>query len=219
LLVAVHDVDARRDLVFCVIAEPRRRGLVRRPTIEAAEARKAEVMDLAGVARDHLVDAITASLSVPLATASHCVTFSPDSYWRGETHRTCDRPASLWRLFEELAFLDVEQVILVSAAPDETGPHMLAAPRMDGRGRLGEYLRSSEAALVRDITAALQGTLRLFAIRPLHNPVGPFEFLGGFDDRSDRSQPLAELLARGYEDAYRQFVEPIVGASGDRVGG
>ena len=30
--------------------------------------------------------------------------------------------------------------------------------------------------------------------------------------------PLAELMGRGYEDAYRQFVEPVVGASGERVG-
>jgi hypothetical protein len=25
-------------------------------------------------------------------------------------------------------------------------------------------------------------------------------------------------MARGYEDAYLQFIEPVVGASGDRVG-
>jgi len=41
---------------------------------------------------------------------------------------------------------------------------------------------------------------------------------GGFDDRSDRRQPLGELIARGYEDAYHQFIEPIVGGSGERVG-
>jgi hypothetical protein len=25
-------------------------------------------------------------------------------------------------------------------------------------------------------------------------------------------------MSRGYEDAYRQFIEPVVGASGERVG-
>jgi len=25
-------------------------------------------------------------------------------------------------------------------------------------------------------------------------------------------------MTRGYEDAYHQFIEPVVGASGDRVG-
>ncbi len=59
---------------------------------------------------------------------------------------------------------------------------------------------------------------RIFTIRPAHNPLGPFDFSGGFDDRSDRRQPLAELISRGYEDAYHQFIEPVVGASGERVG-
>ena len=31
-------------------------------------------------------------------------------------------------------------------------------------------------------------------------------------------QELTELMSRGYEDAYHQFIEPVVGASGDRVG-
>ena len=34
----------------------------------------------------------------------------------------------------------------------------------------------------------------------------------------DRRQPLGELMNRGYEDAYHQFIEPVVGASGERVG-
>jgi hypothetical protein len=28
---------------------------------------------------------------------------------------------------------------------------------------------------------------------------------------------MAELVDRGYEDAYRQFIEPVVGASGERI--
>jgi len=48
--------------------------------------------------------------------------------------------------------------------------------------------------------------------------MGPFDFGGAYDDRSDRRQPLAELLTRGYEDAYHQFIEPVVGASGEKVG-
>jgi hypothetical protein len=219
LLVAVHDVDARRDLVVALVAEPRRRDLIRRATTREAEARRAEVVDLMGIARSHLVDAVAGSLSIPLTTDLHTVTFAADSYWRGETHRLCDRPASLWRLIEELTALEVEQVILVSAAPDAAAPHTLERARFDGRGRLGEHLQSSEAAIIRDIGRALaDGRPNVFVIRPAHNPIGPFEFSGGFDDRSDRRQPLAELLGRGYEDAYHQFIEPIVGASGERLG-
>jgi hypothetical protein len=216
LLIVVHDVDAHRDLLFALVAESRRRDLLRRPTTEAAEERRAEVFDLAGVARDHLPDAVAAALSVPLATDWRLVTFAPDSYWRGETHRLCDRPGSLIRVIDELIDLGVEQIVLASAAPDAPGPHALAASRLDWRGRLGEFVQSSEAAVVRDATNTTVG-VRIFTIRPAHNPIGPFDFSGGFDDRSHRRQGLNELLAGGYADAYRQFIEPVVGAGGEIV--
>ena len=57
-----------------------------------------------------------------------------------------------------------------------------------------------------------------FTIRPGHNPIGPFDFSGEYDDRSDRRQPLTELMSHGYEDAYHQFIEPVLGASGEQMG-
>jgi hypothetical protein len=217
LLIAVHDIDAHRDLVFTLVGEDRRRGLIRRSTSEAADERRAEVLDLAGVARDLLPDAVVGALTVPLATDWHAITFAQEGYWRGETHRICDRPASLIRLVDELIELEAEQIILVSAAPESPGPHALVTPRIDGRGRLGEYLQSAEAAVVRDATTTTGG-VRIFVVRPVHSPIGPFDFSGGHDDRSHRVQGLSELMNRGYEDAYHQFIEPVVGASGDRVG-
>ncbi len=218
LLIAVHDLDARRDLVFALVGESRRRDLVRRPTTEEADARRAELFDLAGVASECLPDAVSAALAIPLVTDAHAMTFAPEAYWRGETHRVSDRPACSLRLFEELARVDVEQVVLVSAVSSASGPHTLSPPRLDGRGRIGEYLQSSEAAVVHDLAGLGPSLPRLFTIQPAHNPIGTFDFSGGFDDRSDRIQPLDELMARGYEDAYHQFIEPVVGASGDRVG-
>jgi len=217
LLITVHDADAHRDLVFALVAEARRRDLVRRATTDAAEQRRAEAFDLAGVARDLLPDAVAGALTVPLATDWRAVTFAPDSYWRGETHRLCDRPGSLIRVIDELIDLGVEQIVLASAAPESPGPHALAVSRLDGRGRLGEFIHSSEAAVVRDATNTTGG-VRIFTIRPAHNPIGPFDFAGGYDDRSQRTQGLNELMAGGYADAYHQFIEPVVGASGENVG-
>jgi hypothetical protein len=217
LLITVHDVDAHRDLVFALVSESRRQDLVRRSTSEAAVSRRAEVFDLAGTAREHLPDAVAAALTVPLATEWHAMTFAADAYWRGETHRLCDRPSSLIRVVDELIDLGVQQIVLISATPESPGPHALAAPRLDARGRLGEYVQSAEAAVVRDVTNTTDG-VRIFTVRPAHNAVGPFDFSGGFDDRSRRRQSLAELMSRGYEDAYHQFIEPVVGASGERMG-
>lgn len=219
LLITVHDLDARRDLVCAVVADVRRRDLLSRPTQAEADARLAEVVDLAGLARDRLGDVVAAALTVPLATAWHDMTFPTDSYWRGETHRLTDRPGSLQRLLNEVVELDVEQVILVSAAPERPAVHELVPPRLDGRGRMGEHVQAAEAAALHDaVTGGRPGGVRLFVIRPEHNPVGPFDFAGAFDDRSDRPFRLTELMARGYEDAYRQFVEAVVAPSGDRVG-
>jgi hypothetical protein len=40
---------------------------------------------------------------------------------------------------------------------------------------------------------------------------------GCYDERSDRAVTLGELIDRGYQDAYRQFIDPVVGASGERL--
>jgi hypothetical protein len=218
LVITVHDLDTRRDLVCAIVAESRREDLSRR-TMAESDVRRAEMLDLAGVSRGHLADAIQGSLAIPLATPSHSIQFESDSFWRGEVHRLCDRPGSLLRLVDEIEGLDVEQVILVSATAEIDAPHTLVPPRLDGRGRIGEHIHSLEAAAVRDLLDAIRPAgLRLFVVRPSHNPVGPFDLRGGFDDRSDRRQPLTELMARGYEDAYRQFVDPVMAPSGERLG-
>ena len=219
LVIGVHDVDGHRDLVFALVGADRRRDLMRRSTPEEIEARQAEVQDLGGVAGQHLTDALSGALAIPQLTEFHTIRFAPESHWRGEHHRIADRPSSLTRILEELARLDVTQILLVSASPDAAGPHTLKPVRLDALGRFGEYLQSSESAMVRDLAAQREeGRPRIFTIRPAHNPIGPFDFGGAFDARSHRHQTLDELLSRGYEDAYRQFIEPVVGASGDRVG-
>jgi hypothetical protein len=168
------------------------------------------------VDRDHLVDVLAASLCLPVATSPWPVTFAPESHWRGETHRLCDRPGAVSRLLEEVRLAGAEQVILVSAAPAASSPHALAAPRIDAAGKLGEWLASQETAAVRDALAVCRaGFRRLHVICPAHNPIGPFDVTGAYDERSDRVQFLPELLDRGYADAYSQFIEPAVGAADD----
>jgi hypothetical protein len=218
LLLVVHDLDARRDLVFGLVREPFRRALF--PPPSAAGVRRAEAFDLAGLAREHLVDVIRAALSVPGLTEPTLMSFASDSFWRGEVHRLVDRPASLARLFEEAAAAGAEQLIVVSAAPALPGAHELRRPRLDPMGRLSEHTGAAEAAALRDAVLHLQHRFRaLYEIRPQHNPVGAFDLAGAYDERSDRAHPLAELIERGYEDAYRDFIEPVVAVSGEQLSG
>ena len=215
VLLTVHDVDARRDIVFALLAQPQRGRFFSRPSGEAG-ARTLETFDLAGVSRDHVFDALAAALAVPLATEPHLVTFAAEGPWRGETHRLCDRPESLARVIEEAAAAGAEQLVIVAPSVSGAGPHELSGGRAELRGRVGEQLAAFEAASLRD-ALAMSGErfAAVFVIRPAHLPLMPLDFGGVYDERSDRTQTVGELADRGYEDAYRQFIEPVVGAGAE----
>jgi hypothetical protein len=215
VLVLVHDLDTRRDLVMAALAEPYRRAFFgRRTGAGSAPARAGETLDLAGAERDHAMDVLAASQRLPVVTEPWPVTFAPESYWRGETHRWCDRPGGLARVLEEVQAAGAEQVIVVSTVTSDREPHSLMDHRLDGRGRIGAWLASEGAAAVRDaVNSGAAGFRCLLTIGPDYNPLGPLDMVGTYDERSDRPQLLAETIDQGYADAYHQFIEPVVGAA------
>jgi hypothetical protein len=215
LVLVATDLDARSDIVAALLREPFRSEFV---APRADRDRRSEILDLAGVGRDHALDIVAGALTPPVACEPELVTFAPDGFWRGETHRVCDRPGAINRLLEEVAAAGATQAIVVSAVAPAPGPHRLRATRIDLRGRLGEFQSAAEAAALRD--ALEMARLRfdsVYVVCPAHNPVGPFDFNGAYDEASDRRQDLRELVERAYEDAYRQFIEPVVGASGEHL--
>jgi hypothetical protein len=218
LLLVVHDLDARRDLVFALLRPDERRRFFLRRAVHTSDRRSTEAFDLAGVARDHTMRVVAGALALPVVCEPEMVVFPPESPWRGEAHRLTDRPGVLTRLLEELVAANVRQVLLVTASPELAGPHGLSARRVSPRSRLSDFLAASQTAGVRDALAAADSWFdRVFVIRPAHNPVGPLDLTGAFDERSDRHYAFDELIERGYEDAYRQFIEPVVGASGEAL--
>jgi hypothetical protein len=218
VLLAVHDLDARRDMVAAVLAPQWRAAFGQRRV--GAGPREAEANDLVDGPEDSrglLVDFVMGGLRLPVASAPHEVTFPDKSYWQGETHRWCDRPELVGRLIDEVARVGVEQVILVGAAPPAATPHDMRSRALDFRTRMGETLRSVETAAFQDAWAMAAGRFSgVFAIRPTHNPIGPFDFGGVYDESSDRARTIPELIRQGHDDAYRQFIEPVV-ATGERV--
>jgi hypothetical protein len=215
VLLAIHDIDGRRDLVGGLLAgdaqaafQARRGGL---------GPREAEVVDWTSPQRALVADFLQASLRLPFASSPHVVEFPADSYWRGERHRTSDRPELPLRLVDEVAAVGVEQVILVSPAPPAGLAHGLRPRFLDLRARMGEVLRSMESAALHDAWSASRTRFSgVFVVQPDHNPIGPFDFTGAHDDASDRRVTVKDLIEQGYGDAYRQFIEPIV-AAGDRI--
>lgn len=211
LMLIAHDVDARRDVIFALLGAARRTAYFG-PGAVRSDHRNAELVDLSGLGRDMVFDAVGGALSVPLMTEPGTLRHALEGYWRGETHRIHDRPGAIVRLLEELSAAGVEQVVLVSADPAPAGPHALREVMVEPRGQAGEWLASEESVALRDaMTALFDRFSAVFHVRPRHNPLGPFDFDGIYDPRSDRAVDLAELIERGYEDAYRQVVEPIVG--------
>lgn len=218
LVVTTHDLDARRDVVFSLLGEAFRPAFFARRLGHEGGDRHLELIDLAGPARRHAMDALAGALSLPIVTEPHPVRFSSGHPWRGETHHLVDRPAATSRLLEEVLNAGAEQVIFVSALPESRGPHEMEAARRDARGRAGDQLAAAETAATRDALLAWSGRFQaVFSIRPEHNPVGPFDFSGSYDERSDRFCRLGELVDRGRDDGYRQFVDPVVGASGEWI--
>jgi hypothetical protein len=217
LVVAVHDLDARRDLIGTVLDAPARAAFEARQPGPAP--REGETVDFTGPQRELLMGFLSGALRVPVVTAPAQLPFPADSFWQGERHRVCDRPELVVRLVDELAGIGVEQIILVGAAPPPAAPHAMRAQPIDLRARIGEYVRSIEAAALAD--AAMLARIRcagVFVVRPHHNPIGPFDFTGVYDEASDRQRTMAELMQQGYADAYRHFIEPVV-AAGEPVEG
>jgi hypothetical protein len=215
ILLAVHDLDTRRDLVAAILTDQWKATFMGRR--RTGGAREAEAIEFTGPHRDLIVDWMRGSLVLPAVCAPELMQFPTESYWCGEAHRICDRPELPVRLIEELAMLGVEQVVLVTSTPAPALLHALRPRPADLRGRMGEWLRSAETAAFEDAAASAGARFSgVFVIRPDHNPIGPFDFAGTYDETSDRSRTVAELLQQGYDDAYRQFIEPVV-ASGERL--
>jgi hypothetical protein len=217
LVLVTHDLDARQDLVFALLADPFRQEFFRHGPYGVRRG-GGDAIDLAGVGREHLLDALAGAASVPVLNRGHAMRFAVDSYWRGETHTLSDRAGTIARLLDETAAAGARQVVIVSATAARDRPHGLDSRRLTLRARAGEYWAGDERAALDDALRS-RGPLfeGVFAVSPLHSPIGPFDFAGGRDERSDRAYPLTELLDRGYEDAYVQFIEPVVGGSGERL--
>ena len=216
VLLAVHDLDARRDLVFGLVGGEA--GKRQFPGPAGPAARRAEAFDLAADARSLLVDVVSGAATLPAASEPHILRFPADGFWRGEAHRVTDRPASLTRLLEEAAAAGVEQVLVVTATPEAAAPHALGPARADARGRLGEWLAGEETTAVRDAVRFAHAHFHaVFVIRPDHNALLPLDMAGADDLAADRCLTAPDLLIRGGDDAHRLFIEPALGAAGDRV--
>ena len=184
LMIVATDLDARRDVVAALLREPHTRASSWRRGPGAIGAARCSTWRAPGAnMRSTWSRRADAAARVRPGTGE----VRAESYWRGETHGCAIGRARSSRLLEEVAAAGVTQVVIVSATAPASGPHRLAPPRLDSAAVSGDFIAAAEAAALRDALAMAR--LRfdgVYVICPSHNPIGPFDFAGAYDQASDR---------------------------------
>ena len=241
MVLRAADLDAGGTLPFVVLGEERQAGFAAaraRGGRSPDEIRPAVDLLSPGYA-ELFFDAVVTGLLPPVALPVRRVSFPKRGLFGGETHRLTDATLAAESGISEAIAAGAEQVIVVSGAPETHVP----APRRRGPwARLDATVTALERqALERDVDEAerinrMVATLghrsedgsrawqdpgtglvyrerRLYVIRPPRRTLGPLEVGGARDPATEVVETTADLLEQGYRDAYRLFVEPVVGAA------
>jgi hypothetical protein len=241
LVLRSGDLESGRALPFVVLQEQARAGFAaarareRRSRLDGLP----DAVDLrSGEHASLLFDAVKSGLLPPLVAPPLRMAFPRGGIFAGETRRLADASLVSGSGLQEALDAGAEQVILVSGSPEQAG----LRPRRRGPLALADAVLAAleRQALERDLEAAervnrmvqtlghvaedgtrawedpatgkLHREFSLYVIRPQARALGPLELDGALDPASEVEQTLADLLDQGHRDAYRQFVEPVVGA-------
>jgi hypothetical protein len=230
LVLRTADLDRGGALAFALLREGTEKG--RGPALAGA-------VDLRLPGQDVLFfDALATGLLCPLAMPLRRVSFPKGSPYAGETHRLTESTLVGGSGIAEAVAAGAEQVILVSGVPERPSP---PARRRGPQARLDAAMRALEAQAAREVddvqrsgrmaatlghrtpdgrgawedpaTGQVVGELDLWLIRPERRAVGPRELDGVVDPSTEVRETTEDLVELGFRDAYRQFVEPVVGQS------
>lgn len=232
LVLRTADLDRGGPLSFVLLKDGPPSGAARGGTL-------AEVVDLRVAGQDALLfDALATALLCPLAMPLRRVTFPRGCVHAGETHRLTDATLLPGCGISEAVAAGAEQVIVVTGVPESRGP---LARRRGPLARVDAALRTLEVQAARGIdetqrfnrlvsaqgrrgedgrtgwqdpaSGRLFGEIDLWVIRPERRVLGPMELDGVRDPATEVLQTTEDLVELGFRDAYRQFVEPVVGQS------
>jgi hypothetical protein len=200
----------------------------------------AGAVDLRTSGYDELMfDAVMTGLLPPPVAPVRRVSFPRRGIHAGETHRLCDATAVGGCGISEALAAGAEQIVFVSAVPDvasppprRRGPLALADSQLATLERRGveEDLRSGERMnrIVETLgragpddepswedpaTGRRYRSVGLYVIRPELRYLGPLELSGARDPATEVVGLLEDLVEQGFRDAYREFIEPVVGAA------
>lgn len=184
-------------------------------------------------------DAVLTGLLPPLATPVRRVVFPKGGLFPGETHRLTDATLAAGSGISEALAAGAEQVILVTASPETAAPPRSRRGRralleaalltLERQGverevdeaerinrmveTLGHRTEGGERAWQDPATGRTYRSFALYVVRPERRFLAPLELDGAVDPATEVVQTPADLLELGYRDAYRLFVEPVVGGA------
>jgi hypothetical protein len=191
-----------------------------------------------------LFDAVVTGLLPPFLAPVRRVAFPRAGIHAGEVRRLADASLVSGCGLSDALGAGAEQVIVVSAAPHEAappsrrrGPLALAdsilatlerrAFDVDVEGAermsrmietLGHRTEDGGRAWQDPATGRVYRDFSLYVVRPERRVLGPLDLDGAQDPATEVVETPAELLEIGYRDAYRQFVEPVVGGAPEPKG-
>jgi hypothetical protein len=231
LVVRAADLDRAGALAFTVL----RAGEGLAPTGHE----DADVVDLRVPGHDALLfDALATGLLCPMAMPLRRVSFPKGAVHGGETHRLTDATFVAGSGVEEALAAGAAQVVVVTGVPETRAP---LASRRGPLARTDAAVRALERRAIDDVeeverlnrivhtlghrgadgrrswedpaTGRVHGEVAIWVIRPEHRALGPMELDGTRDPATEVLQTTDDLLELGFRDAYRRFVEPVVGQS------
>ena len=225
LILRVADLDRGRPLVFALLRDE-----------DPARARE-DGVDLRAPGQDGLFfDALATGLLFPVALPLRRVAFPKGALHAGETHRLTDATLVPGCGIAEALEAGADQVLVVTGAPEEPGPptrrrgplarvdatlralEQQAAAEIEATERtnrmvstLGHRVGGGRGAWEDPATGRVAREVDLWVIRPRRRTLGPTELDGASDPATEVLQTTDDLVERGFKDAYRQFIEPVVG--------
>ncbi|HUG52621.1 MAG TPA: hypothetical protein VMR21_03435 [Vicinamibacteria bacterium] len=185
-----------------------------------------------------LFDAVMTGLVAPGVTPVRRVAFPKGGLFGGESHRLTESGLAGGSGLSEAIAAGAEQVLVVSATPSEPaalprrrGPRALVdgvlaalerqAVEGDLKGTerinrmvetLGHRTDDGGRGWQDPATGRVYRSVALYVIRPDRRVLAPLDLDGSEDPATEVRATTDDLVELGYRDAYRLFVEPVVGA-------
>jgi hypothetical protein len=241
VILRAADLDTGATLPFVLLREPwRARFAAARARGGRSRAGLTGAVDLTAPGYDALFfDAVMTGLLPPPIAPVCRMAFPKGGAFAGEVHRLADATLAGGCGIGEAVAAGAEQVLVAAAVPEEPSPpprrrgfhasadaalSVLERQAVDRELReaarlsrmvetLGHRAEDGSRAWQDPANGRLYRDFSLYVVRPDRRLLGPLELDGARDPATEVMETADDLLEQGYRDAYRLFVEPVVGAA------